>query len=323
MARKGARVVLEPGDGQDRPRDFQDRDRGGSLDREPWEPEVWIRDADAEGDPSSARRARRSTGSAGGRPGRSRPSRVGGAGGRTRDTDGPTGSRRPTRDSGRSVAQPGRSDRSAGARTGPAAGQTSANVRTATAAARQQRRIAEAAKAYEADRYADVRRLLKPLLMAGDPSPEVRELHGLTLYRMGRWADAIAELRAFASATGSYDQHPVLADCHRALKRWKAVDELWEEIRAASPGPDVVAEGRIVAAGALADRGDIGEALKLLERAPSNVKRPALHHLRLWYAQADLYERAGEIPRARELFRTILRHDPSFVDTAERLAALE
>lgn len=198
-----------------------------------------------------------------------------------------------------------------------------ASVRSATAAARQERQLAEAAKAYEADRYADARRLLKPLLAVDDPSPAVRELHGLTLYRMGKWADAIAELKAFASMTGSYDQHPVLADCHRALKRWRAVEELWEEIRQASPGPDVVAEGRIVAAGAMADRGDISGALKLLERAPSNVKRPALHHLRLWYAQADLYERAGEIPRARELFRAILRHDPGFVDTAERLAALD
>ncbi|HUR23041.1 MAG TPA: tetratricopeptide repeat protein [Acidimicrobiales bacterium] len=183
--------------------------------------------------------------------------------------------------------------------------------------------MAEAAKAYEADRYADVRRLLKPLVAAGNPSPEVRELYGLTLYRMGRWADAIAELKAFASTTGSYDQHPVLADCHRALKRWRAVDDLWEELRQASPGPEVVGEGRIVAAGAMADRGDISGALKLLERAPSNVKRPALHHLRLWYARADLYERAGEIPRARELFRTILGHEPGFVDTAERLAALD
>lgn len=193
----------------------------------------------------------------------------------------------------------------------------------AAAAARQERRLAEAAKAYEADRYADVRRLLRPLLERGDASPAVRELHGLTLYRMGKWRAAIAELQGFAAATGSFDQHPVLADCHRALGQWGAVEELWEEIRHASPSPDVVAEGRIVAAGALADQGRIRAALQVLERAPSKVKRPALHHLRLWYAQADLYERAGEIPRARELFRAILVHDPDFVDTAERLAALD
>lgn len=302
--------MLEPGEGQDRPRDFQDRERGGE-DREQWKPDVWVRDGEPARERAAARGPRRPQEAGDGRP---RPPGARRSANESRSTGGNDryGTRRP--DDRRPADAAGRPtvERKGGA---PTAG--------ATAAARAERRLAEAAKAYEADRYADVRRLLKPLLASGAPSPEVRELHGLTLYRMGRWADAIAELKAFSSATGSYDQHPVLADCHRALKRWGMVEELWEEIRQASPGPEVVAEGRIVAAGAMSDRGDLSGALNLLERAPSNVKRPALHHLRLWYAQADLYERAGEIPRARELFRTILRHDPGFVDTAERLAVLD
>ena len=98
--------------------------------------------------------------------------------------------------------------------------------------------------------------------------------------------------------------------------------ELWEELGRASPSAAVVTEGRIVAAGALADQGELGGAIRLLERAQGGGKRPRLHHLRLWYALADLYERAGEVPRARELFRSILGHDPDFVDVPERLAAL-
>lgn len=183
--------------------------------------------------------------------------------------------------------------------------------------------MAEAAKAYEADRYADARRLLRPLLEHGDASPAVRELYGLTLYRLGRWKDALAELQGFASASGSFDQHPVMADCQRALRRWKAVEELWDDLRRASPSPEVMVEGRIVAAGALADQGKISAALQLLEASPSRRKNPGLHHLRLWYAKADLYERAGDIPRARQLFRAILDHDHDFVDTTERLASLE
>ena len=46
------------------------------------------------------------------------------------------------------------------------------------------------------------------------------------------------------------------------------------------------------------------------------------HHVRVWYALADLYERAGDLPRARELFLRIRRHDAAFADAAERLAAL-
>lgn len=189
--------------------------------------------------------------------------------------------------------------------------------------ARLEQALADAARAYERDRYQDARRILKTLAERTPGAAAVRELHGLTLYRMGRWAEAIKELDAFRALTGSYDQHPVLADCHRALRHWKKVETLWEELRQASPAGEVVAEGRIVMAGAMADRGDIRGAIALLEKARTDVKRPKLHHLRLWYALADLYERAGEIPHARELFRRVLAHDHDFADVPERLAGLD
>ena len=94
----------------------------------------------------------------------------------------------------------------------------------------------------------------------------MRELLGLTYYRLGRWKDAVRELEAFRALTGSTEQHPVLADCYRALHRWSQVDELWHELREASPAPDLVSEGRIVAAGALAEQGDLPAAVRLLER---------------------------------------------------------
>jgi hypothetical protein len=50
--------------------------------------------------------------------------------------------------------------------------------------------------------------------------------------------------------------------------------------------------------------------------------RPRPHHLRTWYALGDLYERAGETPKARGLFARVLAHDAEFFDTAERLAKL-
>ena len=123
---------------------------------------------------------------------------------------------------------------------------------------------------------------------------------------------------AFRSLTGSVEQHPVLADAYRALKRYKKVDELWDELRQASPGVELMIEGRIVAAGALADRGQVQAAIALLEKAKLNTKRPRDHHLRLLYALADLYERAGDTPKARDLFRRIAQHDPAFYDAADR-----
>jgi tetratricopeptide (TPR) repeat protein len=114
----------------------------------------------------------------------------------------------------------------------------------------------------------------------------------------------------------------VLADCYRALHRYGRVDELWDELRAASPGAELVAEGRIVAAGALADQGRVEDAIGLLERARHGGPRPREHHLRLWYALGDLYERAGDVPRARDLFRRVASAEPDFADVAERLSAL-
>lgn len=197
-----------------------------------------------------------------------------------------------------------------------------ARVAGPTRSAKVEGVLADAAKAYERDRYHDARRLLKPLAERYPGTAAVRELYGLTLYRMGKWNDAIKELDAYRSLTGSYDQHPVLADCNRALRRWKKVEALWDDLREASPSAELVAEGRIVMAGALADRGDVQGAIRLLEKARTDVKRPRFHHLRLWYALADLYERAGDMPRSRELFRAVLRHDHDFADVPERLSAL-
>ncbi|MCY3911228.1 MAG: hypothetical protein OXF99_06915, partial [bacterium] len=84
----------------------------------------------------------------------------------------------------------------------------------------------------------------------------------------------------------------------------------------------VLAEGRIVAAGALGDRGELTEAVRLLSADFQLPRRAKEHHLRQAYALADLYERAGEIPRARELFGWLRDQDELYVDVAERLDAL-
>ena len=165
--------------------------------------------------------------------------------------------------------------------------------------------------------------MLAPIATEAPGSALVRELYGLTLYRLGKYKEAVRELEAFREATqGSTEQHPVLSDCYRALKRYAMVDELWEELRETSPTAELVTEGRIVAAGSLADRGRLADAVRVLERGWKPPQKPKPHHLRRAYALADLYERAGDLPRARVQFAYVARADPSFVDVAERLAAL-
>jgi len=183
--------------------------------------------------------------------------------------------------------------------------------------------VADAATALDADRPRDALRLLRPILAPTANVALVRELAGLASYRLGKWAEAVEHLEAFRRLTSSTEQHPVLADAYRALGRYAAVDELWEELRSVSPAAPLVTEGRIVAAGALADQGKLRQAITLLERGvPKPGRSVGEHHLRLMYALADLHERVGDAPRARELFTRVAKADPSLADTAERLQAL-
>jgi tetratricopeptide (TPR) repeat protein len=188
--------------------------------------------------------------------------------------------------------------------------------------ARLAARLADATHAYDRERYQEARRILRPLADEVPDAAAVRELHGLVLYRLGQWLPAARQLEAYRDLTGSYDQHPVLADCYRALHRYADAEELWDSLRSASPDADLVAEGRIVAAGCRADQGDLDGAIALLEKALKRVEHPKDRHLRQWYALADLYERAGDIPRARELFGRIARTEPDAFDVRERLRAV-
>ena len=183
--------------------------------------------------------------------------------------------------------------------------------------------VRDAARAFDRERYPEARKLLAPVTERVPTFAPARELLGVTYYRMGRWKQAVRELEAFRDLTDSTEQHPVLADCYRALGKWKRVDELWVELREASPSAELVTEGRIVTAGALADQGEIRPAIALLGAHGWKLpKAPREHHLRRAYALADLYERAGDVPHARELFARVERADPDFGDVAERRRAL-
>ncbi|MCD9623149.1 tetratricopeptide repeat protein [Rhabdothermincola salaria] len=187
---------------------------------------------------------------------------------------------------------------------------------------RVERRLREASEDFEHERFGDAARILKKLSDEAPTVAAVRELYGLTLYRQSKWKAAAKELEAFRLLADSVEQHPVLADCYRALGQWAMVDELWQELGAVSPGAEIVTEGRIVAAGALADQGQVVGAIDLLASGWKFPKNPKDHHLRRAYALADLYERAGEVPRARDLFGRIAGVDPDFADVERRLRAL-
>ena len=188
--------------------------------------------------------------------------------------------------------------------------------------ARLLRRVGEAGEHFLADRFGEVDDILRPIITKYPQIPELHELYGLTLYRLGRWSDALERLQYFTDVTGDIDQFPVMADCYRALGEVQLVRKLWDELRVAGPEAGIMTEGRIVMAGTLADTGDVAGGIRLLERGPIKTKKPRDHHVRLWYALADLYERAGDHQRARRGFERIEQVEPGYADVADRLNSL-
>jgi thioredoxin-like negative regulator of GroEL len=319
VARKGAGRLGRKGSGGGAAEAF--REAAGRPD---WEPDRWVDEGvDAEGLRASAGGA---VGRGRGRGADQRRGRADTAPGRRRATEGSAADQPQTRGRRRAADRAAPRRRPGPAAADDASWSLEADLTRAVGAARAEKlgeRVAEAARAFDRDRFDEARRLLKPLAEQAPQSAAVRELYGVALYRMGRWKDAARELEAFRGLTASVEQHPVLADCYRALHRYQKVRELWEELREASPGAALVAEGRIVAAGALADQGRLDDAIRLLEASPRPSGKAKPHHLRVAYALADLHERAGDIPRARELFARVAVSDEHFADVAARLAALD
>lgn len=184
---------------------------------------------------------------------------------------------------------------------------------------------AEAAfAAYERGRFQDALRQIKQVVAETPSVAALQELTGLAAYRSGKYREAARHLQAFGEMTDATNHLPELMDCQRALRKPNKVAELWTELRQSSPDPDVLAEGRIVAASSLAETGDLNGAISMLAAsgASKNLRNPAERHLRQWYVLADFYERAGDIPRAREYFERVRHSDPEAYDVTERLRSL-
>ena len=184
-------------------------------------------------------------------------------------------------------------------------------------------RLARALHAFEAHRYSEARKLIMPLLSQVVGLAIVHEVAGLSMYRLGRWQDAADQLEiARGIKPAEVVNHPVLADCYRALRRYEKVTELWESMKLMSPPAGLLAEGRIVAAGALADQGELQSAVRMMTHGTSDPHKVQEHHLREWYVLADLYDRAGDVASARRLFVKIQNSEPKFADVADRLNTL-
>jgi hypothetical protein len=303
VARRGAREVNpRPVDGESRTNRFSD-DQDRRQTARPARPEPWVRDDGASEWDDSPRATR---------------------GKRTDDpTTAPAGARTSSRSVGGTALSTQLSRKALPVEIA-AEIRNAAYVGTMLHRERLVERAEAAYGAYERARYQDALRAIKPVAEEAPSVAAVREIAGLAAYRVGKWREAVKHLQAFGDLTDSAEHLPILMDCQRALYKPKKVAELWTQLRQSSPEPDVLAEGRIVAAAALADTGDLQGAIAMLATAGASkaLRNPSNRHIRQWYLLGDLYERAGDVPRARELFERVIRVDREAYDVANRLLNL-
>jgi tetratricopeptide (TPR) repeat protein len=183
-------------------------------------------------------------------------------------------------------------------------------------------RLKAAQIALERERYSEAKRIAKSLTKELSGVAAVHEVIGLASYRMGQWRDATAALELARSIRLHIEDMPVLADCYRAQRRWSDVDAVWAELKELSPSPEVMAEGRMVAAGSLSDRGEKKDAIELMLKVAAIPRRVHEYHLKQWYVLGDLYDKAGNVQKAREFFQRVALHDKEYADVSERLASL-
>jgi hypothetical protein len=151
----------------------------------------------------------------------------------------------------------------------------------------------------------------------------VREAAGITAYRVGRYADALADLRAARRMTGRPDHLPVMADCERGLARPERALALARDPQVDLLAPAEAAELRIVVSGARRDLGEYGAAVAVFDDEDIHPRSAAPWTVRVWYAYAEALLAAGRREQARRYFAAATQIDEEGeTDAAERLADL-
>ena len=152
----------------------------------------------------------------------------------------------------------------------------------------------------------------------------VREAAGIAAYLTGRYAEALAELRAARRISGDQSMLPVMADCERGLGRP-------EKALAMASSPEVRqldASGRaemlIVASGARRDLGQPEAAALLLQGPELSPGRRKAWSARLFYAYAEAMVASGRTDDATSWFGHAADADATGeTDADERLAELQ
>jgi tetratricopeptide (TPR) repeat protein len=152
----------------------------------------------------------------------------------------------------------------------------------------------------------------------------VREASGIAAYRTGRWAEALAELRAARRLTGRDDYLPLMADCERALGRLDRALAVIREADVSRLDRATQIELLIVESGIRRDQGLADAAVLALQVPELTSGRLYPWSARLFYAYADALLAAGRTAEAREAFARAAAADvDGETDAGDRLDELD
>jgi tetratricopeptide (TPR) repeat protein len=152
----------------------------------------------------------------------------------------------------------------------------------------------------------------------------VRETSGVAAYRAGRWADALAELRAARRLTGRTSYLPLMADSERALGRLDRALALINDPGATKLDRATEIELLIVESGVRRDQGLPDAAVVALQVPELSDGRMRPWSARLFYAYADALLDAGREDEARAWFgRAAAADTADETDAAERCEELD
>ena len=157
------------------------------------------------------------------------------------------------------------------------------------AAARTVERVGRTQEALDRDRLDEARRTINPIAKNLPGVAGVQELAGLVAYRLGRWRDAVRSIEAAQALRTNVDSLPCSPTrTVRCAAGTPSSASARDQGALAEPRGD--GRGRIVAAGALADQGDITGAIAVMAAASAKVRRVEDYHLRQWYVLGDLHD---------------------------------
>ncbi len=171
--------------------------------------------------------------------------------------------------------------------------------------------LGEASAAMADSRY---HAAVKHAKVAKNLSPQdatIREILGLSAYRIGDWDTALSELRAYRRMAGEAVHLPIEMDVLRAMNRDRDVAKTWETLEKADVPPAVWKEGKVVYASYLLEQGNAAAAWDLTgpDRVGANANES---DLRVWYVAARAAAHTGETDTARRIADAIVLNDPSF-----------